>query len=395
MKKRFIWLGLFVIIGALVYIYSNWVFYLLHHVRSHIGNIKNRYPISEILGPHEKNTGAQNENRSGQKMTSAPVQAGSPLAKKLKLSAKDIHKLKLIESVKSYGKKIYRLKDTDAYEKFVSLDREVLGKNLIVAEPLELKLKKFYFPFIGDFGYLGFFDFNLLGRFEKDYIDQGFDTYTSEIAAFTYLNYFKDPIFSTYLRFSDHQLTSLVMHEMAHVRLYFKDDTNFSEAIASFIETPAAQDYMETVLHKRFNPLNMKRLRQEYLEFNLLVDETKKKLKQVFQSDISPEEKRQRKKNVYTSFRRKLKKMSDENIYMTHSRLLKQKEINNAVLLQIARYNPPRETGLNMLFEETCQKNFNCWFHELEKLKACTPQEREVILQKKITVRNLLKSCKN
>ena len=377
MKKRFLWIGLVFILAVFTFIYFHWFAYLFHHAKSHIHNLKNQYEISEILN-------------SDKIVPKEPA-----LAKKLKLTARDIQKLKLIESVKIHGKKIYHLKEIDTYEKFVALDRSVLGKNLIVAEPLELKLKTFYFPFIGDFGYLGFFDFDLLKQFEKDYRDQGLDTYTSTIAAFTYLNYFKDPIFSTYLNFSDYQIISLVMHEMAHVRLYFKDDTDFSESIASFIETPAAENYIEKILNKKLNPLNINRLKKEYKEFNLLIEQTKKKLKLIFQSNLSPQEKRKQKKNIYARFRDQLKEMSKKNIYMKNTRLLKQKELNNAVLLQIARYTPPKETGLNILFKETCQKNFDCWFRELEKLKVCTPQNRKMILQKKITVKNLLKACED
>ena len=363
-KVKYMSIGVITLIFlSLVIGYWEWVNYLIHHVQNHITNVQNSYPIHKAF------------------------------SKEMKLSKEIRRKLKLIESVKTYGRKIYHLQNVEVYESFVKVDRKVLGKNLIIAEPLKLELKKFSFPFLGEFSYLGFFDFSLLEQFKQRYTNQGLDVYTSNIAAFTYLTYFKDPIFSTYLHFSDYQITALVLHEMAHIKLYFKDDTNFSESIASFIENYAAQSYMKNILNKEMVKTNARQLKKEYTEFNHLITITKKKLNLIFNSKLTIKAKKSQKLAIYKRFRLQLKKMSSQNIYLKHAWLLKLKEINNAVLLQIARYNPPRETGLNVLFRKTCQNSFHCWFEQLKKLKKCNTKERKLIISEKISIEKVLKKC--
>ncbi len=363
MKYKFIGVILVILIN-ITFFYFEWVSYLTHHVTNHISNLLNSYSIKTAL------------------------------SKDFKLPKESQQKLKLIESVKGYGKIIYHLKESEVYENFVKIDREVLGKNLIIAEPLKLKLKKFYFPFLGKFSYLGFFDFTLLEKFKNKYVNQGLDVYTSNIAAFTYLTYFKDPVFSTYLNFSDYQIITLVLHEMAHIKLYFKDDTNFSELIASFIENYAAQSYMKKILNKKIIPTNIQQLKKEYTKFNNLIAITRNKLETLFNSKFTVKEKKNKKFRIYRKFKSQLSKMSSQNIYLKHTQLLKLKEINNAVFLQTARYNPPRETGLNLLFKATCQKKFHCWFKQLEKLKSCNAKVRKLIISKKISIEKILKKCK-
>ena len=374
-NKKLIFLSsLFILLVFFGLLYSEWLRYLVHHVEHFLYGLNHRYSIEKIL--HQKCESTKEEC----------------IRSKINLSKNELQKLRQISSVKEHGKKLFHLQDAKVYEDYIPLNRNTLGWNIILAHPLKLELESFYVPFVGSFTYLGFFDQALLKEFKKRYEKKGYDIYISKIAAFSYIGYFEDPFFSTYLKFSQYQLASIILHEMAHLKLYFKDDSTFSEIIASFIESYAAEDYLNRVLLKKIIKANRFRLKKEYTRFNKRIKQAKDELKQAFSKEISNEAKHILKKRIYRKLKQNLSSDSKQNVYLKHSRLLRLKELNNAVLLQVARYSPPKDTGLKLLWED-CQKNFECWFSELRKLENCPVKKRRQIAEKKIRLAEILKMC--
>ena len=373
-------LGFLVVAGIFLRFYlPGWFGYVSHLAKHQIHVFTQRYSIEEIFSEKCKipETPGQIQNHKEQKENC--------LIGNIKLNETGLNKLRLAVSAREYARKIYELEDTDIYTSFVPLPRRVLGWNITVAHPLKLEVKNFYFPFIGDFGYLGFFDEEVLKSFEEKYTREGFDLHRSTMAGYTSLGYFEDPVFSSYLNFPDLNLLYLIFHEIAHLKVYFEDDTFFSESLASFIEKHAVQDYIKEVLQSAQkipvqNPVILKR---EYDEFNREVNSVKKKLEELFAQNIPDKEKLIQKKDIYTDFKQKLKKLAAKNRYLQYPRYLIQIELNNAILLQISRYSPPQKSSFDTLLFDTCNKNYSCWFKELEKLRKLSPAEKKSWLTNK------------
>jgi len=71
---------------------------------------------------------------------------------------------------------------------------------------------------------------------EKQRLDrESYDTYVQGAHAYSTLGWLRDPIFSSMLKWNEGTLANLILHEMSHGTLYFRDKTDFNEQMATFI----------------------------------------------------------------------------------------------------------------------------------------------------------------
>lgn len=317
-----------------------------------------------------------------------------PVTKAFKIyegDEKKTSKLESIEKYRKYGKKIYGLTSSESYNNFVNLNRKELGWNITITPEFSFEPISFGFPVIGEFDYLGFFSREIMNQFIAAYPQDEYDIEVSEIGAYSTLGFFKDPIFSTYLEFSDFYLARLIFHEMAHEKLFFEGDTLFSEALATFIEMHAAKSYFSSEnISMNFN--THKDVTSQYIIFWQMIQDTRRELQLIFESSLDAAEKRDLKKKKYKQLQENIKNNLSKLKFISaaHS-LAKADEINNATLYQYRRYTR-HASGFNMTFEQ-CNRDFECWFNELEKLKACSKEKRSVYLVKEIALQQVLQGC--
>ncbi len=376
MKKKILIFLLTLIVSA-GFIYSDWLKFIYHLAEHQFYIFTNQYQIHELIDKFNKKNCNEKE---------------TCVIEGIQFTSKEIQSMKLIQSVKEFGKKIYKMPETKSYEKFIPIQRKELGWNLTVAYPLELKIKKFYFPFVGNFGYLGFFNKDVFNEWQNKFKKEGYDTYHFIIGAYSTIGYFSDPIFSTYLNYSKFGLIKLILHEMAHEKLYFKDDSSFSESLASFIDRYAAIAYLKDVQNKKVSEKNQQKFIDEYNIFVEIIESYKKKLIKLFASDISDQKKIKRKKEIYSQLRDELKKTQEKFKYYSLERVLSKKEFNNAFLINTRRYSP-RNKGFKKIFKEKCNSNFVCWFTDIEKLKNCSIAQRNKFIDGWDNFEDFLENC--
>ncbi|RME93244.1 MAG: phosphatase PAP2 family protein [Candidatus Hydrogenedentota bacterium] len=292
-------------------------------------------------------------------------------------------KLIWIQKVKKFAISKYGLKESKSFRYFVKIPRKALGWNLTVAYPLKLEAKAFYFPFIGKFAYLGFFDKALLLKWKENYQQQYYDTCVSQIAAYSTLGFFPDPIFSTFLSYSKESLARLVLHELAHERIYFKNDTDFSEQVAVFFEDFLFREFYQ----QEGLPLPEKKgYYQQKILFAHILRNTTSKLTSLFQSGLSHKKKLLRKKAIYEELRSRIQNLT----HIPEVRwLLSYPKINNAIFIQVMRYTPPdpnSSKGFASL-ERFCHENLSCMLTELDilKEKSIPNEKKKLFLQGKLT----------
>ena len=299
-----------------------------------------------------------------------------------------------IQKVRDFGKQLYGLKESHCFEYYVKLPRDTLGWNLTMAPELELKAKEYGFPIIGKFGYLGFFSEKLKTKWSNVFANQGYDVYENAIGAYSTLGYFRDPIYSTYLKFDEKELLSLILHEMVHEKLYFKNDSDFSESMASFMERTALNLFLykqtdppADILEKHKNGI------AEYKAFLGILDSTKKRLDTLYNSNLPRTEKLAEKKKELENLRMSLQTRNFQ--YLTYANdIAKMKNLNNAFLVQHSRYTPKRKSGFSRLLKD-CKNDVQCWFTKLEKLQACDQNIRKHFLEEEISLDAILLQCKN
>jgi predicted aminopeptidase len=246
-------------------------------------------------------------------------------------------KLRFVQEVKRYGEERFGLRKTKNYSKFF----EVKGPVLHVITACEKdRLHPYFwdFPIVGKVTYKSFFTADEALK-EKDLLDRrGYDTFLQQAAAYSTLGWLKDPIFSSILEWNEGALANLILHEMAHATVYFKDRTDFNEQLATFIGNQGAIDF----LTERYGP-ESKEVREaiDHQEDDLLfsgwTDQACQELSAYYGREISKEEKLKGREALFRSIQENFQKMKRQ--FKTEEyRNVDKMGLNNAVLLAYRRY---------------------------------------------------------
>jgi predicted aminopeptidase len=246
-------------------------------------------------------------------------------------------KIRFVQEVKRYGEERLGLRRTKSYSKFF----EVKGPILYVITACEKdRLHPYFwdFPIVGKVTYKSFFTADEALK-EKDLLDRkGYDTFLQQAAAYSTLGWLKDPIFSSILKWNEGALANLILHEMAHTTVYFKDRTDFNEQLATFIGNQGAIDF----LTERYGP-ESKEVREaihrqeDDLLFSRWTDEACQQLSAYYEREISKEEKLKGRETLFRSIQEHFQKMKGQ--FKTEDyRNVDKTELNNAVLLAYHRY---------------------------------------------------------
>jgi predicted aminopeptidase len=174
---------------------------------------------------------------------------------------------------------------------------------------------------------------------EKDLLDRkGYDTFLQQAAAYSTLGWLKDPIFSSILEWNEGALANLILHEMAHATVYFKDRTDFNEQLATFIGNQGAIDF----LTERYGP-ESKEVREaihhheDDVLFSGWTDQACQQLSAYYGREISKEEKLKGREILFRSIQEDFQKMKGQ--FKTEEyRNVDKMGLNNAVLLAYRRY---------------------------------------------------------
>ena len=70
------------------------------------------------------------------------------------------------------------------------------------------------------------------------------DVYVREVAAYSTLGWFEDPILIPMLDWGEFDLACLILHELTHATLWLPSDVGFNESFANFVGDVAAERYM-------------------------------------------------------------------------------------------------------------------------------------------------------
>jgi predicted aminopeptidase len=136
------------------------------------------------------------------------------------------------------------LKPTNNYTSLYDQKNKVSLWNLSACQPYKFENKTWYFPFLGSFGYKGFFDLSQ-AQIEREYLEkEGFDTRIRSVNAWSTLGWFKDPILSNLLNKTEAQIAETLFHELTHNTLFFKNRLQFNENLASFFGKKTSIDYL-------------------------------------------------------------------------------------------------------------------------------------------------------
>jgi len=147
--------------------------------------------------------------------------------------------------IREFASRTLGLPDNASYHSYAQLDRPYVVWNVYAAGKFSVMAKQECFPFAGCVSYRGFFSEGDAQRHAEELHRQGYDVYVGGVAAYSTLGWFDDPLLSTFIGFSDTQLARLVFHELAHQKVYAKNDTAFNESFAVTVEEEGVRRWLE------------------------------------------------------------------------------------------------------------------------------------------------------
>lgn len=165
-------------------------------------------------------------------------------------------KLRFSQAVLEFAK-VQGLSVGSAYETYVQIPGRAVTYTVQAAKPTEMKLKQWWFPFVGSVPYLGFFDEADRAVEASRLKKEGYEVHEGSATAFSSLGWFSDPIYSSMLKRADVELAHLYFHELTHRTIWLQDGVEFNENLAEFVG--------DTLTEKFFR---IKSRDQELVEFN-------------------------------------------------------------------------------------------------------------------------------
>ncbi len=194
------------------------------------------------------------------------------------------------------------LPDNDSYTTYVALDRPYVVWNVVAAGEFSIAPKRWCFPFTGCVAYRGFFARADAQRFEARLQRDGLDTYSGGSTAYSTLGYFADPVLSTMIGSGEQYVASLLFHELAHQKLYIKDDSEFSEAFATTIEEYGTERWLRARASATALDTYNRRLRHRR-DFAALVAAQQARLKAIYARADPPDVMRMEKAQAFDALR--------------------------------------------------------------------------------------------
>ena len=282
-------------------------------------------------------------------------------------SAELAGQLETAGEIKAFARDKLGLPVGDSYSSYVEVEGDALLWNVIATREFSLQPKKWCFPVAGCVPYRGFFEQKKARDSAASLRHKGLDVIVSPAAAYSSLGWFSDPLLSTMFSGSDTRLAAYLFHELAHQRLYIKNDGLFNEGYASFVEETGVKVWLE---FKQQNDKLQKwvQLQQVSEDFSSLILKTRDRLAQLYGSDETANAMRQKKAAIFDDLEQNYQRLVDEKWHGTpYYSAWFQEPLNNA---RLALYNTYE--GSRCAFQDLWDKSGGDpqRFHQLAEQKS-------------------------
>lgn len=246
-------------------------------------------------------------------------------------------KLQTLVDARRFAVDNLSLPDNDSYTTYVETGRDAVTWNVVAADEFSVQARTWCFPVAGCVSYRGYFDRAEADAYADELAKQSLDVIVGGASAYSTLGWFDDPVLDTMLRGSDVRFVGTLFHELAHQLLYVKNDSNFNEAYATFVEQIGVRRWLA---HRgeddRIALYNASLGRAE--DFSSLLKTTRQSLQTLYAKDLPEADKRSRKAAVFEQMRADYKQLKVKwggyNGYDNWFR----RDLNNARLVAVATY---------------------------------------------------------
>lgn len=246
-------------------------------------------------------------------------------------------KLQTLLEARVFAVEALGLPENDSYSTFVETGKSAITWNVVATEEFSLVPKTWCFPVAGCVSYRGYFDRADADAYANELKVGNFDVTVGGATAYSTLGWFEDPILDTMLRGRDYRFVGILFHELAHQLLYVKDDSDFNEAFATFVEQEGARRWLA---HR--GQLDLITEYEDSLMraegFVSLLGSTRQQLVDLYQQELDEDSMRQQKAAVFSSMRDEYERLKTSwNGYSGYDGWFN-REVNNARLISVSTY---------------------------------------------------------
>ena len=287
-------------------------------------------------------------------------------------------KLQTLMDARQFASEHLLLPDNDSYSTYVETGREAVTWNVVAAEEFSLQAKTWCFPVAGCVSYRGYFDRADADEYAAELAQENYDVAVGGASAYSTLGWFDDPVLDTMLRGGDVRYVGTLFHELAHQVLYVKNDSNFNEAFATFVEQVGVQAWLK---HRgeadRIAAYDASQKRVE--DFVGLLKQTRDDLQDLYVRDLPEDDMRTSKQAVFEQMRENYESLKlSWGGYTGYDNWFK-RELNNARLVAVSTYrrNVP---AFHALYKEAGQ-DMSTFYSLAKSLSELDYKERQERLQ--------------
>ncbi len=211
-------------------------------------------------------------------------------------------RLELVLRIREFAVGELGLPDNRSYLAYAALGRERAAWNVVAAGELSIEPVVWCFPIAGCVTYRGYFSRRRADRFAARLAGRGFDVDVGGVTAFSTLGRLRDPVLDTFVFLPEEDLVGLLVHELAHQRVYVRDDTAFNESFATAVEREGVRRWLAAAGDGERVAAYGQRLRREDA-FADLVLAARRRLAAAYAEPRPDEWKRRRKVEVLAALR--------------------------------------------------------------------------------------------
>ncbi len=272
------------------------------------------------------------------------------------------------------------LPDNGSYTRYVALDRPYVVWNVFATPAFSLRPVERCFPIAGCLAYQGYYTQERAEQRAAELRAAGNDVHIGGVPAYSTLGWFDDPVISSMMRWDDATLIGTVFHELAHQRVYAKDDTRFNESYASFVEQEGLRQYRAS--HPQ-QPLPFDAATQgRKVQFVGLVLATRERLKVLYTESLPASEMALRKAAEFARLRGEYEQLRDGEWggFRGYEHWFAEETLNNAKLLPFGLYDED-VPAFAVLYAEQ-QREWPRFHAEVLRLSELAPAQRQAELER-------------
>jgi len=211
------------------------------------------------------------------------------------------------QKAREFASQRLHLPDNESYRLYADIGRPYVVWNVFATPEFSLKPQNHCFPIAGCVAYRGYYSQSAARGNAALLRLQGMDVSISGVEAYSTLGWFNDPIISSMMNWGDERLATLIFHELAHQRFYVKDDTEFNESFATFVEQEGTRQWRA----ERGLPPAGKAQEQQRDQLTRLILDTRTRLEKLYALPLAPEQMRQRKAAEFDRLRSDYRTLRD------------------------------------------------------------------------------------